>query len=165
MVTCVNYGGLAAGSSCAMPGFCPPEYRAWLLTGPLIPSRPSRPTDPHISPRRAAAQTAPTATIIMALLGKVHTVVMEMHGCPPGFSGFLVALPFILQHAKKKERKGRECGCLCFASGGRGNAAHWVLSCYSQCKTKMGLKFMDHTACFHLLHRKLDILLTALLVE
>lgn len=117
MVTCVNYGGLGAGSCCAIPGFCPPEYRAWLLTGLLLPCRPSRPTDPHISMRRAAAQTAPTAAIIMGLQGKVHPVVTEMHGCPPGFSGFLVALPFILQHAKKRKR--RECGCLCFAPGGR----------------------------------------------
>lgn len=46
---------------------------------------------------------------IMGLQGKVRTVLMKMHGYPPGFSGFLVALPFILQHVKKRKR--RECGC------------------------------------------------------
>lgn len=117
MITCVNYGALAAGSGCAAPAFCPPECRAWLLTGPLIPCRPCRPTDPHTSPRRPAEQTAPTAAIIMGLRGEVHTVVTEKHGCPPGFSGFLWALPFILQHAEKSNEKKR--GRMCISPGGR----------------------------------------------
>lgn len=41
-----------------------------------------------------------------------------MHGCPPGFSGFLVA-PLIHLTAskgrqkKKKEKENRQCRCLC----------------------------------------------------
>lgn len=38
----------------------------------------------------------------MGLQGKVHSMVREIHGCPPGFSGFSVALPSISQ---KKERE------------------------------------------------------------
>lgn len=130
MVTCVNYGALAAGSGCATPGFCPPEYRAWLLTGPLIPSRPSRPTDPHISPRRAAAQTAPTAAIIMGLRGKKSS--HRGHGdarmparffrFPPGPSIYLAACK-----EQKKKRKGMRLFMLCVRWPGKHSAARSIL--------------------------------------
>lgn len=93
-----------------------------LLTGPLIPNRPSRPTDPHTSPRRAAEQTAPTAVIIMGLQEKVHTVVIEMHECPPGFSGFFAGPPIHL--AVCKEKKKERMRLFMLAPGGWGSRAH-----------------------------------------
>lgn len=36
-----------------------------------------------------------------------------MHGSPPGFSGFLVTLSFILQHAKKRKKKRMRLFMLC----------------------------------------------------
>lgn len=36
----------------------------------------------------------------------------------------------LIHLAACKERKRRECGCLCFTPGGRGSTVHWGLSCY-----------------------------------
>lgn len=48
MLTCVTDGALAAASSCTFTGFCP---------GLAAHCRSFRPTDPHTSPRRAAADS------------------------------------------------------------------------------------------------------------
>lgn len=97
MLTWVNDGTLAAAPSCAFTGFCPGLAAHWAAhSGPLTP----------IHQRAGQPQTAPTASIIMGLQGKVHSLVMEMHRRPPGFSGFLAALQFILPHAKQRKKKG-----------------------------------------------------------
>lgn len=109
MVTCVNYGVLATGSGCAISGFlsglsCSPgrSHRA-SRTGPVTPT-PS-PTLPNITETGRRADSNRQQPIIMGLQGKVHNVVMEMHGCLPGFSGFLVASSIYLCNMQREKRK------------------------------------------------------------
>lgn len=87
--------------------------RLWLrlhefLSGPECSlGRSFRPTDPHTSPHRAAADSTDSLHYC-GPARKVHSLVMEMHRRPPGFSGFLAALQFILPHAKQRKKTG-EC--------------------------------------------------------
>lgn len=112
-LTCVNYRGSAASSSCVIRDISPPEYRAW----PLIPRRPSRPTDPHISPRRAARRQQRQQSLLWACKEKVRAVAVEMHGCSPGFSGFLVALIYLAACKEKKKKRMRLFTLCCKGAG------------------------------------------------
>lgn len=112
-----------------VPGFFPPEYRAWLLTVPLTLSRPSRPTDPHISPRRATVQTAPTVAIIMGLQGKVYTSVRDTRM----FTSFFrfPRVPSLFPAARKKKRKKKKNAVVyALRQGGKASAAQRDLSCF-----------------------------------
>lgn len=136
MLTCVTDGALAAAYSCTFTGFCP---------GLAAHRRSFRPTDPHTSPRRAAADS----TDSLHYYGPARKSSLFGHGdapAPARFFRFPRGPSIYLAACKAKKKKG-ECGCFALSQVPR-EAQHAEV-CLSKLrklfltvKDKNGLKFV-----------------------
>ena len=135
-------------------------WNRWLGLSPRAePCRAGSLTPPYITATGRCAGGTDSSHYYRGLRGKVHRLVMEMHGCPPGFSGFLVALSIYLaarkDRQKKKETKTKEKreGENAVVFGSCQVAVHWRRLFFKLMvkKLKCAETFAGHGGCVQLL--------------